>query len=127
MNAGIETVKNFRRDNSDAYYFNWILKIDPEFQQPFHPTHENVAELHLDSGLPKHELAAMLRRAFSAIVSGNVKEDGILAIEQHGPFEIRGEAKIMQALDDLLKSFVAQERMKVPGTRYAPCYRIINQ
>ena len=68
----------------------------------------------------------MLRRAFSAIVSGNVKEDGIRAIEEHGPFEIRGERDIIQALDDLLKSFVAQERMKVPGTRYAPCYKIIN-
>jgi hypothetical protein len=126
VNAGVETVKNFRRENSDAYYFNWILKIDPEFQQPFHPTHENVAELELDSSLPKHELAAMLRRAFSAIVSGNVKEDGIRAIEEHGPFEIRGEHNIIRALDDLLKSFVKQERMKVPGTRYAPCYKIVN-
>jgi hypothetical protein len=126
INAGVETVRNFRRENSDAYYFNWILKIAPEFQQPFHPTHENVAELKLDSSLPRHELAAMLRRAFSAIVSGNVKEDGIRAIEAHGPFEIRGEKEIIRALDDLLKSFVQQERMKVPGTRYAPCYKIIN-
>jgi predicted Rossmann-fold nucleotide-binding protein len=127
VNAGIETVRNFRRDNSDAYYFNWILKIDPGFQQPFHPSHKNVAELKLDSSLPKHELAATLRKAFSAIVSGNVKEDGIRAIEEHGPFEIRGEKEIIQRLDDLLKSFVQQERMKIPGTRYAPCYRIINQ
>ena len=127
LNAGVESVKNFRRQNSDAYYFNWILEIDPEFQQPFNPTHENVANLELNSGLPKHQLAASLRRAFSAIVSGNVKEDGIRSIEEHGPFEIRGEQKIMQSLDDLLKSFMQQERMKVPGARYSPCYRIIDQ
>lgn len=125
--AGVESVRNFRRQNSDAYYFNWILQIDHEFQQPFNPTHENVANLELNSGLPKHQLAASLRRAFSAIVSGNVKEDGIRSIEEYGPFEIRGEQKIMQSLDDLLKSFMQQERMKVSGTRYSPCYRIIDQ
>jgi predicted Rossmann-fold nucleotide-binding protein len=125
LNAGVESVRNFRRLNSDAYYFNWILEIDHEFQKPFKPTHENVAKLELDSGLPKHQLAASLRQAFSAIVSGNVKEDGIRSIEENGPFEIRGEQKIMQSLDDLLKSFIQQERMKVPGTRYSPCYKII--
>ena len=127
MNAGIETVKTFRRENSDAYYFNWILKIEKEFQQPFHPTHENVATLELKIDQPKHLLAANLRRAFSAIVAGNVKKEGILAIEQHGPFEIRGEAKMMQSLDQLLRSFVEQERMKIPGTRYSPCYTIVSQ
>jgi hypothetical protein len=30
----------------------------------------------------------------------------------------------MQALDELLASFVAQQRMKLPGSRYVPCYRI---
>jgi len=127
INAGIESVKNFRRLNSDAYYFNWILEIDQGFQQPFSPTHENVANLRLDSDLPRHHLAAALRQAFSAIVSGNVKENGIRSIEEHGPFEVRGEQKIMHSLDNLLKSFVQQERMKVPGTRYSPCYRIINR
>jgi predicted Rossmann-fold nucleotide-binding protein len=127
MKAGIEIVRTFRRENSDAYYFNWILKIESEFQQPFIPTHENVAQLKLNLDQPKHHLAANLRRAFSAIVAGNVKEEGIRAIEQNGPFEIRGEAKIMESLDQLLQSFVEQERMKIPGTRYSPCYTVINQ
>jgi len=43
-------------------------------------------------------------------------------IEKHGHFEIRGDADIM---DPLLKSFVAQHRMKLPVTDYVPCYRII--
>ena len=48
------------------------------------------------------------------------------AIEQHGPFDIDGEADIMRALDDLLKAFVEQHRMKLPGgAAYVPCYRVI--
>jgi hypothetical protein len=30
----------------------------------------------------------------------------------------------MRALDRLLASFVAQQRMKLPGSEYKPCYRI---
>jgi hypothetical protein len=79
--------------------------------------------LHRDQ--PAHELAANLRRAFSGIVSGNVKEHGIRAIERHGPFELTGDPGIMGMLDELLASFVAQQRMKLPGTAYVPCYRIV--
>lgn len=127
MSAGLESVKNYRRENSDAYYFNWLLTIDQDFQQPFYPSHENVSKLELNSASPRHHLAADLRRAFSAIVAGNVKEEGIRMIEEFGPYEIRGEKKMMRSLDALLQSFVEQERMKIPGTRYAPCYRIIPQ
>jgi len=80
-------------------------------------------ELHRDQ--PPHHLAAMLRRAFSGIVAGNVKEAGIRAVERYGPFEIRGEAAIMEPMDELLKSFAAQHRMKLAGKAYAPCYRLI--
>ena len=124
MAAGLESVRNFRRARADAYYFNWVLKVDFEFQQPFRPTHENVAGLRLTRDLPTHELAANLRRAFSAIVAGNVKDDGIRAIERDGPFQIHGEPQIMAALDELLHAFVAQQRMKVPGKTYTPCYRL---
>jgi len=125
MKSGLESVKEFRRANSDAYYFNWILEIDNEFQNPFIPSHENMAQLNLSSDMETHQLAANLRRAFSGIVAGNVKEDGIKAIEEHGLFEIRGEKKILQPLDRLLESFVKQNRMKLPGSKYTPCYRVI--
>ena len=59
-----------------------------------------------------------------AIVAGNVKADGIQRIEKHGPFDISGEKNIMQSLDDLLHSFVDQQRMKVPGKTYTPCYHL---
>ena len=33
----------------------------------------------------------------------------------------------MQSLDDLLHSFVDQQRMKVPGKTYIPCYHLNKQ
>lgn len=125
MNAGIYEVRDFRRDNSDAYYFNWLLHIEKDFQLPFEPSHENMRNLELHKNQPRHTLAANLRRAFSGIVAGNVKDDGIRAVEEHGLFEIRGDASIMEPVDSMLTSFVEQHRMKLPGTQYVPCYRII--
>jgi predicted Rossmann-fold nucleotide-binding protein len=127
MVAGLESVRNFRREHSDAYYFNWILNIDHQFQKPFDPSHENVGALNISRDRPLHLLAADLRRAFSAIVAGNVKADGIARIETHGPFSLNGEKKIMESLDDLLHSFVDQQRMKVPGKTYSPCYNLNKQ
>jgi hypothetical protein len=124
MLRGIEKVRIHRLDNKDAFFFNWALAIQHEFQKPFRPTHENVAALNLHRDQPRHALAADLRRAFSAIVAGNVKEEGMRAIELYGPFEIDGDAEIMRALDELLASFVEQQRMKLPGSVYTPCYRI---
>lgn len=125
MKNGMEAVKDFRCANSDAFYYNWILEVNSEFQKPFNPNHENMAKLEIHSEMETHHLAANLRRAFSGIVAGNVKEDGLKAIEDHGLFEIRGEKKIMQPLDELLESFVQQGRMKLPGTKYTPCYKVV--
>jgi len=125
IKAGIEDVRLFRRETSDAYFYNWLLKVEHEFQKPFEPTHENMASLALNKDQESHFLAANLRRAFSGIVAGNVKDEGIRAIEEHGLFEIRGDKAIMQSLDSLLGSFVEQHRMKLPGTKYTPCYKVI--
>ena len=75
-------------------------------------------------GRKPSDLAADLRRAFSGIVAGNVKEDGIRQIEQHGPFQIHGDPDMMQAMDALLQAFVVQRRMKIAGD-YRPCYEIV--
>jgi hypothetical protein len=125
MQEGIKRVREFRKAKGDAYYFNWLLKIDPEFQRPFVPTHENIRNLQLQKNQPSHLLAANLRRAFSGVVAGNVKDEGIRAIEAHGHFEIMGDPGIMGPMDALLTSFVAQQRMKLPGKVYTPCYRIV--
>ncbi len=125
MQSGIKAVREFRKEKGDAYYFNWLLKIDAEFQKPFVPSHENMRNLVLKKAQPVHLLAANLRRAFSGVVAGNVKEAGIRAIEEYGHFEIHGDASIMEPMDALLSSFVAQHRMKLPGKEYIPCYRVM--
>lgn len=125
MKQGIQQVKEYRRATGDAYSFNWTLHIDEPFQRPFVPNHHNVRNLSLHRDQPPQLLAADLRRAFSAIVAGNVKEDGIRAIRQHGVFEIHGERAMMQKLDVLLRAFVEQGRMKLPGSVYYPCYRVV--
>ncbi|HZV64069.1 MAG TPA: nucleotide 5'-monophosphate nucleosidase PpnN [Telluria sp.] len=125
MQVGMRQVREFRKSRSDAYYFNWLLKIDQEFQRPFKPNHENMRNLSLHKDQEVHMLAANLRRAFSGVVAGNVKDEGIRAIEQFGHFEIHGDAAIMGPMDALLASFVAQSRMKLPGKTYVPCYRVI--
>ena len=122
---GIKKVRAFRKEKGDAYFFNWMLKIEHEFQKPFIPTHDNMRNLNLQKNQPNHLLAANLRRAFSGIVAGNVKDDGIRAIEKYGHFEIHGDPDVMASMDALLASFVAQLRMKLPGKTYTPCYRII--
>ena len=122
--AGLEEVLEFRNKHGDAWYYNWRLKIDTDFQHPFVATHESMSALQIDEGLPVHELAANLRRVFSGIVSGNVREDTAALIEANGPFEIDGSQKIMGMLDDLLKGFVSQHRMKISRGDYDPCYVI---
>jgi pyrimidine/purine-5'-nucleotide nucleosidase len=124
--AGIQKVREFRKKRDDAYYFNWLLKIAPEFQQPFEPTHANMRGLALDRGQPANQLAANLRRAFSGIVAGNVKEAGIRAVQQHGHFEIHGDPAVMRPMDELLRSFVEQHRMKLAGKEYVPCYKVVS-
>jgi len=125
MQAGIQQVREFRKSKGDAYYFNWTLKIDHAFQQPFNPTHENMRNLSLHQNQERHLLAANLRRAFSGVVAGNVKDSGIRSIEKHGLFEISGDLSIMEPMDALLTAFIAQSRMKLPGKAYKPCYRIV--
>jgi predicted Rossmann-fold nucleotide-binding protein len=125
MHTGLRQVREFRTEHGDAYYFNWRLTIDPEFQQPFDPTHENMRNLELRQDQEPHQLVANLRRAFSGVVAGNVKDEGIRAIEKYGHFEIRGDTGIMESMDALLASFVDQHRMKLSGKEYVPCYRIV--
>jgi predicted Rossmann-fold nucleotide-binding protein len=125
MVATMEQVRDFRRNHSDSYNYNWLLKVPGPFQHPFEVTHESMRALRLFRDLPAHELAADLRRAFSGIVTGNVKENGVRAIEKLGPYELAGDASVMKLLDELLASFVAQKRMKLPGSAYRPCYRLV--
>ncbi|HEX5693059.1 MAG TPA: pyrimidine/purine nucleotide monophosphate nucleosidase domain-containing protein, partial [Arenimonas sp.] len=125
MRQGLRKVRDHRLHEKDAFFFNWSLHIPFEFQQPFAPTHRAMAALNLHRDQPLHLLAADLRRAFSGIVAGNVKEEGLREVEKHGPFRISGDKDIMAALDALLRAFVEQRRMKIAGD-YVPCYQVID-
>jgi hypothetical protein len=127
LKSGMQVVRDFRKARHDAYNFNWSLRIADEFQRPFVPTHANMRSLDLHKNQPAHLLAANLRRAFSGVVAGNVKAEGVREIERHGRFEIQGDPAIMTPLDELLASFVAQSRMKISGKAYTPCYRLVGE
>ncbi|WP_447971686.1 nucleotide 5'-monophosphate nucleosidase PpnN [Nitrospira sp. M1] len=126
IKKGVQQVREFRKQTRDAFYFNWHLTIDHEFQKPFTPTHASMEQLDLSADQPPHMLAANLRRAFSGFVAGNVKPKALTAIETHGPFTIHGDSAIMKLMDELLQSFIKQHRMKIDQEHYMPCYRIIS-
>jgi predicted Rossmann-fold nucleotide-binding protein len=125
MVRGMQDVREFRRKRNDSYNFNWLLRVPVEFQRPFEVTHESMRALELRRDQPVHQLAANLRRAFSGVVTGNVKDFGIQAIERLGPYELAGDPATMLLLDELLAAFVAQKRMRLPGSAYRPVYRLV--
>lgn len=116
--------EQYRRAVGDSFSFNWSLKIDEPFQTPFIPTHESMSDLALHQEQSVADLAVVLRQAFSGIVAGNVKAEGVRQIKENGPFQLNGDAGLMKRIDTLLRSFVEQQRMKLPGSEYVPCYTI---
>lgn len=126
MKAGTLKIKESRLKTGDAYSFNWGLKISSALQEPFEPTHASMKALNLHKDQPVESLASNLRRAFSGVVAGNIKSEGMKQIKEKGPYLIDGDLEIMQQLDKLLASFVKQDRMKFPDEKpYEPCYQIV--
>ena len=125
INSGVASVIEQRQESQEAYHYNWQLHIDEDFQQPFIPTHENMANLTLTKDLPTEALASNLRKAMSGIVAGNVKTFGVEQISKYGPYQLNAQPQLIEKLDVLLKSFVAQDRMKLPSNKpYKPCYQV---
>jgi len=124
VSKSIRILTEYRVKMNDSFHYNWRLKIHESWQIPFIPTHENMSNLNLSKDQPTHELALNLRKAFSGIVAGNVKPDGLKAVEQNGPFILKGSPEISGHLDKLLQSFVDAKRMTLPTREYIPCYRI---
>ncbi|QLB13120.1 hypothetical protein EV697_102187 [Bisgaardia hudsonensis] len=125
MRNAMNDIEKTRRENNEAYCFNWSLDISSDFQQPFIPTHENMANLDLHFEQSKVELAANLRRVFSGIVAGNIKPDTKDLIEKEGKFQLHGDVVLMEKVDQVLQDFIVQHRMKLPGgDAYEPCYEI---
>ncbi|HLT64117.1 MAG TPA: nucleotide 5'-monophosphate nucleosidase PpnN, partial [Pseudohongiella sp.] len=124
MKKGMIQVSDNRRKKRDAYYYNWSLHIPEEMKSPFEVNHQTMANLRLDRSAEPFELAVNLRRAFSGIVAGNVKDQGVRLVREHGPFVLRGDAAVMHAMDALLRDFVEAGRMKLIREDYNPCYTI---
>lgn len=125
LQAVQQQLMDYRKSNGDSFNFNWRLHIPEDFQHTFEPTHESMAQLDLHLDQDAGKLAANLRKCFSGIVAGNVKAEGVKQIHQRGPFELSGDSVLMAKMDTLLQSFVAQGRMKLPGSVYDPCYKLI--
>jgi hypothetical protein len=126
VKRGLERVRERRAAEDNAYFFNWSLNIGLEFQKPFEATHESMRALELHRNQPAHRLAFQLRRAFSGVVAGNVREAGIARVEKYGPFELRGDPDVIAALGQLLQDFVTERRMRLSEpSAYVPCYRIV--
>lgn len=125
MKKAMSDVKTQRQQMSDSYGFNWSLKIDPRFQQPFEPTHANMANLALHFEQSKMDLVANLRQVFSGIVAGNIKPKAQDDITRLGKFKLKGDSALMEKVDRVLQDFIHQHRMKLPtGKAYEPCYEI---
>ncbi len=122
---GVKAVRQVRLQRGDAFYFNWLIDVPYAYQQPFEPSHESMAALRLTADAPKDQLVADLRRAFSGIVAGNVKDSGIRQVRERGPWELRADPALLAPLDTLLEHFVKDGRMKLNGRDYEPCYRLL--
>ena len=95
--AASTAVREFRRQHSDSYSFNWLLH-DPAGVAAAVRGHARIDARAARCSARSRctSCAANLRRAFSGIVTGNVKEYGISAIERAGPYELAGDPAIMQ-------------------------------
>ena len=125
MKKMLKAVRKQRIDGQESFSFNWGLSIEEGLQHPFHATHADMARLDLRADHPPHRLASILRQTFSGIVTGNVKEYGIRAIAEQGPYQIRGQEGLIHELDGLLRGFVDNGRMKLDQRDYVPCYELL--
>ena len=113
--AGVDRTLTWRDRTNDALYFNWSMHLDPEWQHPFKATHASMQALELSHRPSPEVRASSLRRLFTGLVSANVREEGIAALEAQGPFRISAELEMRAALDDMLSLMAREGRMRVAG------------
>ena len=86
-----------------------------------------MANLDLRRDQEPWKLACNLRSAFSGIVTGNVKENGIKLVAQKGPFKLHGDKDIIKSMDGLLRSYIVQGRVLLSQKEYVPCYELVEE
>lgn len=122
VSEGMKTIYEHRSLIHESYCYNWSLYIPDELQNPFDVTHESMAALNLSKDQEPYLLAASLRRAFSGIVTGNVKEYGIRQVAKNGPFKLHGDRDIIEYMGKLMSDFISQGRILLSQKDYVPCY-----
>ena len=126
MVSAFEQVREFRRRQNDSYNFNWLLRVPYDMQLPFEVTHASMRALQLQraaAGAPAGRQSAP--RFFR---HRHRQRQGERRGGDRAPRTVRAAAdpEIMPLLDELLTAFVAQRRMKLPGSVYRPCYRLVS-
>ena len=115
MKKAMPLVKS-RRETDDAYSFNWSIRISPDLQMPFDPTHE-IWPTSNSPRISRWKCWPTTCVVPSPGLSRERQRGGHQAIEQYGRHKLHGDPEMMRRMDDLLQGFVAQHRMKLPGGR----------
>ena len=112
---------------NDSYNFNWLLRVPYELQLPFEVTHASMRALELHRAAagasPGRQSAARVLRHRHRQRQGARRRGHRACMVRTSSRAIR---EIMRLLDELLTAFVAQRRMKLPGSAYRPCYRLVS-
>ena len=86
----------------------------PDFSNAF-VTHEAMSALNLRHNQPQHELAAWRFTPRIFWHSFWQRQSGILRVQEHGPYQLRGDKDILDGMDILLSAMVKSGRMRMSG------------
>ncbi|MBN8215465.1 MAG: DUF3412 domain-containing protein [Spirochaetes bacterium] len=100
--------------------WNWDLYFPESLQKPLAITHPFVESLRFERGMPMEDLFFSLRSLCSALVETNVRDRTLL--DRKGPFRVKGDPTILQAVDVLFQGFARDKRM---GSREYRCPYVI--
>ena len=121
--ARLDAVRHSRRRASDAYNYNWLLRIprssSSRSRSPTKPWRSSKLTMDQPARAGREPAARVLRHR-------RRQRQGTRhpPIEEIGPVRNARAPEIAGPLDELLRAFVAQRRMKLAG-EYRPCYRIV--
>jgi len=108
-------VADTTRDMYLRYLWNDALHFPKELQKPFKVSFESMEELNLGRDQEPFRLLINMRRFFSALVHVTVKEPELADSWDGERPLIKGDRDILDATDELVKTFAAQRRLHLDG------------
>ncbi|WP_321403422.1 PpnN family nucleotide 5'-monophosphate nucleosidase [Maridesulfovibrio sp.] len=105
------------------YLWNDDLVFEPRIQEPFEVTFDSMEGLDLSRNQEPFSLLINLRRFFSAVVHLTVKDPDMLDSWGDDRPLIKGDKKILDATDQLVRKLALQGRIH-PSKNNTPAYRI---